>query len=113
MSTISTTILILGLFATTLFGAGFIRGVQNALNGFRKGDNKEHLVSDNAHWTAVISSVVGAAVVITAIGFIPSFIYAGPFLVLVSAAGTGLAFFIEEQEAFLPNLGLEYARSSK
>lgn len=105
MSTISTIILILGLFATILFAAGFVRGVQNALNGFRKsGEQEQHLVTNNAHWTAVILSVVGAAVVIAAIGFIPAFIYAGPFLVLVSAAGTGLAFFLEEKEVSPSNL---------
>ena len=99
MSTISIVILVLGILATVLFAAGFVRGVQNALNGFRKGSEERFLVTDNAHWFAVGLSVLGAAVVIAAVGFIPAFIYAGPLLVLVSAAGTGLAFFIEDREA--------------
>jgi len=98
MSTISIVILVLGILATVLFAAGFVRGVQNALNGFRKGSEEQFLVTDNAHWLAVGSSVVGAAVLIAAVGFIPAFVYAGPLLVLVSAAGTGLAFFIEDRE---------------
>lgn len=98
MSTISIVILVLGILATGLFAAGFVRGVQNALNGFRKASEEHFLVTDNAHWLAVGLSVLGAAVVIAAVGFSPAFVYAGPLLVLVSAAGTGLAFFIEDRE---------------
>jgi hypothetical protein len=90
MSTISMVILVVGILATVLFAAGFVRGVQNALNGFRKGSEEQFLVTDNAHWVAVGLSVLGAAVVIAAVGFIPAFVYAGPLLVLVSAAGPGL-----------------------
>lgn len=99
MSTISIVIIVLGILSTILFSAGFVRGVQNALNGFRKGSEEQFLVTDNAHWVAVGMSVIGAAFVIAAIGFIPAFVYAGPLLVLVSAAGTGLCFFIEKKEA--------------
>jgi len=97
MSTISLIIVVLGIMATLLFSAGFVRGVRTALNDFRKGAQQEFRVSDNAHWFAVSFSVIGAAFVIAAIGFIPAFVYAGPLLVLVSAAGTGLCFFLEDR----------------
>ena len=105
MSTISTIILILGVFITILYVAGVIRGLRNAFNGFRKnGQDGQYLVTDNAHWTAVILSIVGAAAVISAIGFAPAFVYAGPFLALVTAMGVGVAFFIEEKEIPPSNL---------
>jgi len=41
----------------------------------------------------------GSAVVIALAGFGPSWIYAGPLLALVTAAGCGLAFFVEDKAA--------------
>jgi hypothetical protein len=38
-------------------------------------------------------------VVIAGAGFSPAMIYAGPLLALVTAAGCGLAFFVEDKAA--------------
>jgi len=95
MSNISTVILTLSILGTVLFAAGFIRGVRNAISAFRLPDDDSQ-VTDLAHWPSVIFAVIASAVAIAAVGFSPIFVYAGPILVIISGAATGLAFFLEE-----------------
>ena len=42
-------------------------------------------------------SVLASAAIIAGAGFSPAMIYAGPLLALVTAAGCGLAFFVEDK----------------
>jgi hypothetical protein len=95
MSNISTIIITLSVLATILFAVGFIRGVKNAMASFRAGGDDSE-VTDLAHWPSVIFAVLASAFVIAAVGFSAAFVYAGPILVIVSGAATGLAFFLEE-----------------
>jgi hypothetical protein len=95
LSTISIVIIVLGILATLLFVAGFFRGLSNAIALHRHPPTSEPEVSENEHWPSVIFAIVASAVIIAAVGFTPAAIYAGPILVLVTAAGVGLAFFLE------------------
>ncbi|RJF89806.1 hypothetical protein D3874_24930 [Oleomonas cavernae] len=97
MSTISIVIIALGSAATLLFVLGYIRGTRNALNSFRQPEGKELEVPQYGHWGAMAFATIASAVVIAAVGLTPLFIYAGPILVILSAAGTGYAFFLEEK----------------
>jgi hypothetical protein len=97
LSTISIVIIILGAAATLLFVAGFFRGLANAIALHRSSSGPEPEVSEKQHWPSVIFAILASAIVIAAVGFTPLAIYAGPFLVIVTAAGVGLAFFLEEK----------------
>jgi hypothetical protein len=97
MSTISIVIIVLGALATALFIVGYVRGMQNALNGFRQADSVEPEVPQYGHWGAMGFATVASAVVIAVVGLTPLFVYAGPLLVIISAAATGYAFFLEEK----------------
>jgi hypothetical protein len=77
--------------------AGFLRGLANAIALHRHPSSSEPEVSDKQHWPSVIFAILASAAVIAAVGFTPLAIYAGPILVLVTAAGVGLAFFLEEK----------------
>jgi hypothetical protein len=110
MSNISTVIITLSILATILFAVGFIRGVKNAVASFRAGDDDSE-VTDLAHWPSVIFAVVASAVVIAAVGFSPSLVYAGPILVIISGAATGLAFFLEETPQSRVSTTVQLARA--
>jgi energy-converting hydrogenase Eha subunit A len=94
MSTISLVITIAGAAATLLFTLGFLRGLKNAIAG----RNQPAPKSDDdeiSRFPTALFAVVASAVVIAAVGFTPVAIYVGPFLAIVTAAGVGLAFFLE------------------
>ncbi len=97
MSTVTTIILVLGLAATALFVAGFLRGLRQALDS-RNHASKDVPVSENEHWPSVIFAVIVSALAIAAVGFTSAAVYVGPFLVLLTAAGTGLAFFLDHPD---------------
>ena len=97
MSTITTILLLLGILATAVFVAGFLRGLRQAIDG-RLQVARQAAVSENENWPSVVVAVVVSAVVIAAIGFIPAAVYAGPLLVIVTAAATGVAFFLDPGE---------------
>lgn len=94
MSTISWIVILLGIAATLLFLAGFVRGLNQAIvtrddpTATEEQDNSGHL------WTAIFA-VIASAVVITAVGITPLAIYAGPLLCIFTAAAVGLAFFVD------------------
>ena len=94
MSIVSLVIILAGAAATLLFVAGFLRGLRNAIAG-RNQPAPESNDDEISRFPSALFAVVASAAVITAIGFTPVAIYFGPFLALVTAAGVGLAFFLE------------------
>jgi ABC-type enterobactin transport system permease subunit len=95
MSTVTLIIILLGLAATALFIAGFARGLRQSISG-RDAASDTGAPEDSNHWPSVIFAVIASAAVIAAVGFIPAAIYAGPFLVILTAAANGLAFFLDD-----------------
>jgi hypothetical protein len=94
MSSVSLAIILIGAAATLLFALGFLRGLRNAIAG----RDLEAPASDDdqvSRFPSALFAVIASAVVIASIGFTPVAIYFGPFLVLLTAAGVGLAFFLE------------------
>ena len=94
MSTISLVIIIAGAAATLLFTLGFLRGIKNAIAG-RKRPAPASNGDEVSRFPTGLFAVIVSVVVIAAVGFTPAAIYFGPFLAIVTAAGVGLAFFLE------------------
>ena len=90
-------ITVVGIIVTALFLLGFWRGLRNAIAEYRSGVPESDEVPDYQYGWIAASSVLASALVIAGAGFSPGMIYAGPLLALVTAAGCGLAFFIEER----------------
>ncbi len=88
-------ITVLGLCATALFLAGFVRRLRNAILEYRLAKPEPAEVPDyNYAWIAAMSVVASAAIIALA-GFGAGWIYAGPLLALCTAAGVGTAFLVE------------------
>ncbi len=96
MSTISLFITVLGLAATLLFAAGFYRGLRQSIQARSAESRKEDTYDENDRWSSAIFAVVASAVIIALVGVWPSTIYAGPILVILTAAANGIAFFLDE-----------------
>jgi hypothetical protein len=96
MSTVSITIIVLGLIATAIFAAGFYRGLRQSIAGrdVKGSDDAGYDASDR--WPSVILAVIASAAIISLVGFYPSAIYFGPFLVVLTAAANGVAFFLDK-----------------
>lgn len=94
MSTVSLIIIIAGAAATLLFALGFLRGLRNAIGGRNQPAPASNDDEISRFPTALIA-VVASAIAIAAVGFTPAAIYIGPFLVIVTAAAVGIAFFLE------------------
>ncbi|BAM87156.1 membrane hypothetical protein [Bradyrhizobium oligotrophicum S58] len=92
-------ITIVGILVTLFFLAGFWRGLQNAIAEYRSGAPEPTDVPDYQYGSLAALSVIASAVIIAGAGFSPAMIYAGPLLALVTAAGCGLAFFVEQKGA--------------
>lgn len=90
-----TLIVVLGIAAALLFLAGFARGVRNAVLEYRQGRPEPTEVPDYNYVGYAAISVVLSASFIALAGVAPMWIYAGPLLVLGTAAGIGIAFFVE------------------
>lgn len=90
-----TLILVLGIAAALLFLAGFARGVRNAVLEYRRGKPETAESADFNYVGLAAVSVVLSASFIALAGVAPMWIYAGPLLVLGTAAGIGIAFFVE------------------
>ncbi|SRR5690242_17689173 len=85
-----------GVVVTVFFMLGFWRGLKNAIAEYKAGVPESDKVPDYRYGGIAALSVLASAVVIAGAGFTPAMIYAGPLLALVTAAGCGLAFFMEE-----------------
>jgi len=92
-------ITIAGILVTLFFLAGFWRGLQNAIAEYRSGAPEPTDVPDYQYGSLAALSAIASAVIIAGAGFSPTMIYAGPLLALVTAAGCGLAFFVEQKGA--------------
>jgi hypothetical protein len=92
-------ITIVGIVVTVFFLAGFWRGCKNAIAEYRAGSPESDEVPDYRYGGIAALSVLASAVVIAGAGFSPAMIYAGPLLALLTAAGCGLAFFLEDKPA--------------
>jgi len=92
-------ITIIGILVTLFFLAGFWRGLQNAIAEYRGGAPESNDVPNYQYGSLAALSVIASAVIIAGAGFSPAMIYAGPLLALVTAAGCGLAFFVEQKGA--------------
>lgn len=92
-------ITIAGIVVTIFFLAGFWRGCMNAISEYRAGTPESDDVPDYRYGGIAALSVIASAVIIAGVGFSPAMIYAGPLLALVTAAGCGLAFFMEDRPA--------------
>ena len=90
-------ITIVGIVVTVFFLAGFGRGLKNAIAEYRSGTPEQTTVPDYRYGGIAALSVIASAVIIAGAGFSPAMIYAGPLLALVTAAGCGLAFFVEDK----------------
>lgn len=99
MSQVLTIVVVLGLAATPLFLAGFVRGLSNAISEYRSGVPEPTDVPDDKLGGTAAISVVASAVIIALAGVAPQFIYIGPFLVIGTAAACGVAFFLEKSAA--------------
>jgi hypothetical protein len=88
-------ITIAGIVVTLFFLVGFGLGLKNAIDEYRDGVPESDEVPDYRYGGIAALSVIASAVVIAGAGFSPAMIYAGPLLALVTAAGCGLAFFVE------------------
>ncbi len=96
MSSVSITIIILGLIATAIFVAGFFRGLRQSIIERDNVASQEAGYDASDRWPSVIFAVVASAAIITLIGFYPAAIYFGPFLVVLTAAANGVAFFLDK-----------------
>jgi len=94
-----TLIIILGLAATVLFVAGFGRGLRNAIAEYRSHSFEPSDVPDFNYAGVAAISVIASGVIIALAGVSPVFIYLGPLLAIVTAAGVGVAFFVEKSNA--------------
>lgn len=88
-------ITVAGIIITAFFLAGFWRGLQNAITEYRNGASEPRDVPDYRYGGIAALSVLASAIIIASAGFSPAMIYAGPLLALITAAGCGLAFFVE------------------
>jgi hypothetical protein len=97
MSSISLILLVLGIIATAIFIAGFVKGLRQTIAS-RQSSGKAEAVSTSDHWPSVIFAVIASALIIAAVGFVPYAVYAGPFLVILTAAANGVAFFLDRSD---------------
>lgn len=98
MSNLSLILILLGLAATVIFVLGFARGLRQSFASRGVVAAKE-AASTRDHWPSVIFAVAASALIIAAVGFAPYAVYAGPFLVILTAAANGLAFFLDRGDA--------------
>lgn len=96
--TIYTITLTLGIAATAIFLAGFVKGLVNAISEYRQGTAESNGVPDEKLGGTAVISVIASAVIIASIGFSPSLVYLGPLLAIGTALACGAAFFLEKRQ---------------
>ena len=102
MSNITIVIIAGALLSTLYFAAGYWRGVRNAIADFRNGKDDQGTVPQNGHWAGIALAFLTSIVSVVGIGYASWFIYVGPFLVLVTTVGVGVAFFFETKIELSP-----------
>jgi hypothetical protein len=96
MSTIYLAIIILGLIGTAIFVAGFAKGLRDAITDYRSGVPDNNETDEAPYGISTVAAVAASALLIAAVGFSPYWVYAGPLLAIVTGAGVGIAFFMEQ-----------------
>ena len=76
--------------------AGFYRGLRQSISGRDNVASGDESYDGSDHWSSVIFAVIASAVIITLVGFYPDAVYFGPFLVVLTAAANGVAFFLDK-----------------
>jgi hypothetical protein len=92
-------VLVAGLAAALLFVAGFCRGVAETIRGARAPSHEVPWTDHGRYAWSAFFAVFASALIIGLVGVSPIWIYAGPLLAIVTAAGVGLAFFMDEPTA--------------
>lgn len=94
MSAVFTAIVIFGLTGAAVFLVGLAKGVRETLTE-RNAPNREAAWSEGrSYGLSALIAVVVSAVVIGLAGVSPGWIYAGPFLAIVTATGVGVCFLV-------------------
>jgi hypothetical protein len=97
MSTVFVLIVVLGLLGAATFLVGFGKGVREAVREHRH-PQPEGAWSDDGHYgISALFAVAASALVIALVGVAPAWIYAGPILAIVTAAGVGVAFLLGDK----------------
>jgi hypothetical protein len=89
-------IIVLGLASAVVFLTGFGRGFRNAIVEYRNNAPEPTDVPDFNYVGVAAISVIASGVVIALAGVNPMLIYLGPLLAICTAAGIGIAFFVEK-----------------
>ena len=95
MSTVTLIIILLGLAATGIFVAGFARGLRQSISGRDAAsdtsapEDSQSLAQRHFRGDRVRGGDLGGRVY-------PAAVYAGPFLVILTAAANGIAFFLDD-----------------
>jgi hypothetical protein len=90
---------ILAIIATVLFVAGYVRGAVSAIKQHRGNSAVIDTGDDSTSfgWQVALA-VFAASAIIGLMGVYPPLIYAGPLLVLATAAMNGFAFFYDKAD---------------
>ncbi|WP_114836255.1 hypothetical protein U0027_24280 (plasmid) [Agrobacterium tumefaciens] len=85
-----------GGIATLLFFFGLARGAVAAVRDADKTSDENETVEDGGYTLTAVAEVAASSTTIALVGINPVFIYLGPLLAIVSAAGIGIAFLVED-----------------
>ena len=94
MSGIYIFFILIGIFATILFIAGYVIGIKQSFADSASDDEVTEY-EDSNYTISIFLAVLASAGIIFLAGVNPIFIYVGPFLAIVTAAMVGYAFFFE------------------
>ena len=94
MSAIFTAVVIFGLIGAAVFLIGLTKGVRETLTERRTPSRETAWSADRSYGLSALVAVVVSAVVIALAGVSPGWIYAGPFLAIVTATGVGVCFLV-------------------
>lgn len=94
MSGIYIFFILFGVFATVLFISGYVIGIRQSFADSAS-DEEVDEYEDSNYTISIFCAVLASALIIFLAGVNPIFIYAGPFLAVVTAAMVGYAFFFE------------------
>ena len=94
MSTVFTAIVIFGLIGAAVFLVGLTKGVRDTLTERKAPSRQAAWSEDRGYGLSALVAVLVSAVVIGLAGVSPGWIYAGPFLAIVTATGVGVCFLV-------------------
>jgi hypothetical protein len=98
MSAIFIAIVAFGLFGAAVFISGFIVAVRETIRERRDATPEREWEDKGRYGWSAFFAVFASAVVIALAGVNPLWIYAGPWLAIVTATGVGIAFFVGREK---------------